>query len=356
MNHGSLFTGEGGFDLAAEWMEWDNIFHCELNDNLRWFLNNRWPNAKSYADIKSTDFTVWRGKLDILSGGFPCQPYSQSGKRLGKEDDRHLWPEMLRAIREAQPTWVVGENVRGLINWNGGLVFDEVQTDLETEGYEVQPFLLPAAGVNAPHERYRIWFVAYSASNRWNRSRKKPEIKNWKKRSRKNRKLERGFEGLCISRNVANSNQINGNPAGFCTSKISQFEKAGIFQNNASNSSFQRLQRSQRSGEYEEKAERGKACTNGSTTKFCSGSFWKNFPTQSPVCTGDDGFSSGSLRQFIRENTHGLLTEKEIDKIIQEANGRFRKEVLMAGGNAVVPQIPRQIFKAIEEYNNITPR
>ena len=162
MNHGSLFSGIGGFDLAAEWMGWTNVFHCEWEEFPRKVLNYHFPKSISYGDIKETDFTIHRGQIDILTGGFPCQPYSSAGKRLGKEDDRHLWPEMLRAIREIQPRWVVGENVRGLVNWNGGLVFEEVQADLENEGYEVQPFILPAAGVNAPHRRDRVWFVAYS--------------------------------------------------------------------------------------------------------------------------------------------------------------------------------------------------
>lgn len=165
MRHGSLFSGIGGFDLAAEWMRWENIFHCEWNPFGQKILKYYWPNAKSYSDITKTDFTIHRGKIDVLTGGFPCQPYSVAGKRLGKEDDRHLWPEMLRAIREIWPRWVVGENVRGLINWSEGLVFHEIQAELEAEGYEVFPFLLPACGVNAPHRRDRIWFVAHTNSD-----------------------------------------------------------------------------------------------------------------------------------------------------------------------------------------------
>jgi len=166
MTHGSLFSGIGGFDLAAEWMGWENIFHCEWNPFGQKVLKHYWPKAFSYENICTTDFTIHRGKVDIITGGFPCQPYSLAGKRLGKEDERHLWPEMLRAIREIQPSWVVGENVRGLTNWNGGMVFDEVQAELEAEGYEVLPFLLPACAVNAPHRRDRIWFVAHSKSSR----------------------------------------------------------------------------------------------------------------------------------------------------------------------------------------------
>ena len=164
MRHGSLFSGIGGFDLAAEWCGWENVFHCEWNTFGQKVLKHHFPKSISYNDITKTDFTIHRGAIDIISGGFPCQPYSSAGKRLGKEDERHLWPEMLRAIREIQPSWVVGENVRGLTNWNGGMVFDEVQSELEAEGYEVLPFLLPACSLNAPHRRDRIWFVSYNAS------------------------------------------------------------------------------------------------------------------------------------------------------------------------------------------------
>jgi DNA (cytosine-5)-methyltransferase 1 len=174
MTHGSLFSGIGGFDLAAEWMGWSNLFHCEWNEFGQRVLGHYWPHAECFTDITQSDFTPYRDSIDVLTGCFPCQPYSAAGKRLGKADDRHLWPHMLRAIREISPRYVVGENVRGLVNWNGGLVFDEVQADLEAEGYEVQPFLLPACAVNAPHRRDRIWFCAFrdAAHSQSNRSTK----------------------------------------------------------------------------------------------------------------------------------------------------------------------------------------
>jgi DNA (cytosine-5)-methyltransferase 1 len=162
MTHGSLFSGIGGFDLAAHWMGWDNIFHCEWNEFGQKVLKHHFPTSKSYNDITKTDFSIHRGEIDILTGGFPCQPYSSAGQRLGKADERHLFPEMLRAIKEIEPTWIIGENVRGLVSWGGGLVFHEVCSDLEREGYEVQSFLIPAAGKDAPHRRERIWFIAYS--------------------------------------------------------------------------------------------------------------------------------------------------------------------------------------------------
>lgn len=166
MRHGSLFSGIGGFDLAAEWMGWENIFHCEWNELGQKVLKYYWPNAKSYTDITKTDFSIHRGEIDIITGGFPCQPFSAAGKRKGTEDNRYLWPEMLRAIKEIQPAWVVAENVYGIINQGRGLVFEQVQADLENEGYEVQSYLLPACAVNASHRRDRFWFVAYSSKGR----------------------------------------------------------------------------------------------------------------------------------------------------------------------------------------------
>lgn len=160
MTHGSLFSGIGGFDLAAAWAGWENIFACEIDPFCQKVLKYHFPKSTLYENIRTTDFTVWRGRIDVLSGGFPCQPFSTAGKRKGTEDERYLWPEMLRAIREISPRWVVGENVLGIVNWNGGMVFEQVCADLEAEGYEVQPYVLPACGVGAPHKRDRVWFAA----------------------------------------------------------------------------------------------------------------------------------------------------------------------------------------------------
>jgi DNA (cytosine-5)-methyltransferase 1 len=183
MKHGSLFSGIGGFDLAAEWAGWENVFHCEWNPFGQKVLKHYWPNAESFNDINTSDFTKYANKLDILTGGFPCQPFSSTGKRRGKDDPRHLWPRMLEVISTIKPRWVVGENVHGLLNWSGGLVFQEVITDLENQGYSVQSFLLPAAGVGAIHKRNRIWFVAYAMRERLEKKEsmghsRKPRISN----------------------------------------------------------------------------------------------------------------------------------------------------------------------------------
>jgi len=160
MRHGSLFSGIGGFDLAAEWMGWENVFHCEWMEFPRKVLDYHFPNADSHIDICKTDFKKYANTIDILTGGFPCQPFSLAGKRKGTDDERYLWGEMLRAIQEIKPRFVIAENVFGITNIDGGLVFQQVCLDLEDQGYEVQPFIIPACAKNAPHRRDRCWFIA----------------------------------------------------------------------------------------------------------------------------------------------------------------------------------------------------
>jgi DNA (cytosine-5)-methyltransferase 1 len=162
MTHGSLFSGIGGFDLASEWMGWTNVFHCEWMEFPRKVLDYYWPDADSHIDITKTDFKKYENKIDVLTGGFPCQPFSLAGKRKGTNDERYLWHEMLRAVQEIKPTYVIAEKVFGITNIDGGMVFEQVCLDLENEGYEVQPFIIPACAKNAPHRRDRVWFVAYS--------------------------------------------------------------------------------------------------------------------------------------------------------------------------------------------------
>lgn len=187
--HGSLFSGIGGPEIAAEIMGWKNMFHCKINPFGRKILDYWFPNSKSYEDITKTNFTEWRGKINVLTGGFPCQPFSCAGQRKGAEDDRYLWPEMLRAIREIQPDWVVGENVAGILSMvqpgsetalgreeslfgevdrkrilhRQEYVVETVCNDLEREGYFVQPVVIPACAVGAPHRRDRVFFIAHRA-------------------------------------------------------------------------------------------------------------------------------------------------------------------------------------------------
>lgn len=170
MNHIDLFSGIGGFALAVDTV-WPNSTHtfCEIDPYCRAVLQKHWPQSHIHEDIRTftntTDARIERmqereNEVFLLTGGFPCQPFSQAGQRRGTADDRHLWPEMFRVIQEFAPEWVIAENVRGLVTWSEGLVLEQVCTDLENEGYEVQPIIIPAVAVNAPHRRDRVWIIA----------------------------------------------------------------------------------------------------------------------------------------------------------------------------------------------------
>ena len=306
MNHIGLFEGIGGFSLAARAVGWQTIAWCEINDFCQKVLSYHFPEAKKHDDIRKTDFTIYRGKCDILTGGFPCQPFSIAGKQLGTEDERHLWPEMLRAIREIQPRWVVGENVGGILNWNGGMVFEQVHIDLENEGYEVQAFVLPAVAVNAPHRRDRIWFVAFknSDSDGWN---------NYKRKKKSSIREQWDVEPRDNERIRANNEETW----------------------NATNADNKRLQRgellktlNQERSKYEGKTKRQ---SFKPTAELHKDNKWRNFPTKSAICGGNDGLPS------------------ELDGITVP---KWKKETIKAYGNAIVPQVAIQIFKSIIEYES----
>lgn len=159
MRHASLFSGIGGFDLAAQWMGWENVFQVEKDPFCQKVLEKNFPHTKRYGDIKEFDGTKYRGAIDILTGGFPCQPFSTAGSQKGTKDDRHLWPEMLRIIGEVQPTYIVAENVYGILNIERGLVFETVCAQMENSGYDAQPIIIPACAIGAQIRRDRIWFV-----------------------------------------------------------------------------------------------------------------------------------------------------------------------------------------------------
>ena len=157
-----LFSGIGGFALGLESTGYFKT--VQFVENEAWcqkILNKNFPEVPIHDDVKT-----FKGYgADVVVGGFPCQPFSVAGKQKAIQDDRHLWPDMFRVIKETKPTWVIGENVRNIISISAGMVLEQVYLDLESEGYEVQSFIIPASAVNAPHQRYRTWIVAYSECN-----------------------------------------------------------------------------------------------------------------------------------------------------------------------------------------------
>lgn len=324
MNHGSLFSGIGGFDLAAEWMGWTNVFHCEWMPFPRKVLDYYFPNADSHIDICSTDFTKYANKIDILTGGFPCQPFSMAGKRKGTSDERYLWGEMLRAIQEIKPKFVIAENVFGITNIDGGLVFEKVCLDLEAEGYEVQPFIIPAAAKNAPHRRDRVWFVASSNTNR--------------------RRLERSIEVGWDSQHVIRENSIDAQKSNATYSNsirqhecernnekqssergehaLNDIEQNALHTDSANNKTF--IQGSILEQSHQERQ-------TGRFSNASASSNWIHFPTQSPICSGDDGLPT------------------ELDGI---TFSKWRAESIKGYGNAIVPQVAYELFTQIQKLND----
>lgn len=432
--HGSLFSGIGGPEIAAEEMGWKNMFHCEINPFGRKILDYWFPNSKSYEDITKTNFTEWRGKINVLTGGFPCQPFSCAGQRKGAEDDRYLWPEMLRAIREIQPDWVVGENVAGILSMvqpgsetalgreeslfgevdrkrilhRQEYVVETVCNDLEREGYFVQPVVIPACAVGAPHRRDRVFFIAHRADagvkgmqRKWEDNilsgrttsdttcrgsggtphesccenerqngyeTQQPFVRgcvrasshsdgercnnrsdNWKERpicydqkrdseENQSERTERKRR-TCENGSVASYSQCPG--SGQVQQEIQSEQSNGhSFDSNggewdAPYSSSEGLSTLRFPTSIEKKKwENEDGCSvqpAGNVRRASFAERWKNFPTQSPVCSRDDGIST------------------RLDGI---AFSKWRQESIKAYGNAIVPQVMYEIFQAIQETYN----
>ncbi len=378
MNHASLFSGIGGFDLAAEWMGWNNIFQVEIDEFCQKVLAKNFPNTKRYKDIKQFDGTPYSGIVDIITGGFPCQPFSVAGKRKGKEDDRFLWHEMLRIIRESKPTWVVAENVSGIITQGAGLVFEQVCSEMENEGYEVQPFIIPACAVNAPHRRDRTWFIAYSDSNRkmvqgrnrsnnnseWNATQEVQERsdkligieqsggeidsnangighfhgKSKEQPTERGEYAQREFE-QCDREAFADTDRSTND----ATQKINEWEeyianyRSGVRNIIATDSGtinsdtqFERLERGMQP-----------AISTDSNQWPSWEQNWIEIATK--LCRVDDGFSA---------ELDGVESVSGKSKIQKKKKAAGREHRLKSLGNAIVPQVAYEIFKAISNCHD----
>ena len=324
ITHGSLFSGIGGAELAAEWNGVKNLFHCDINGFGRSVLDYWYPESESYGDITTTDFSKWEGRINILSGGFPCQPFSSAGLRKGAGDDRYLWPQMLRVIGEVKPNYIVGENVAGLLSMveyegtaprmeeqdnlfgtrreevrHGRYTLERICGELEAAGYSVQPLIIPACAVNAPHRRDRVWFLA------------------------KRKSVPASEDAIGDGRN----------------SSEWQSRAQGGEQRDAGARDDERVLRatadavSDWRGASEYRVEGDKHYETRRTTQVLPRGF-KDFPSQPPLCLGDDGLPFGVADAPVYgEPKHGRR--------------RWEKEALKALGNAWVPQVAAEIFAAI---------
>lgn len=383
--HGSLFSGFDAPSVAASWMGWKNAFHCEINPFCNEILKYWFPDSEHYENITKTDFSQWKGRIDVLTGGFPCQPFSLAGQRKGADDNRYLWPEMLRAIREIRPAWVIGENVAGILTMvqpgketevgsqtslfgkdnrkrillRQEYVVETICKDLEREGYSVQPLLIPACAVGAPHRRDRVWFVAHRADSgvegmqrKWEDNilsgRTAPDTDSHRWRNGKNQQVtiaeRKGTANIGTFREDGTSSYSQCSGSGQIYKEVQSEQPNGhSFDSNGSEwdvaysgtprlSAIRLPSNTETEGWKDENGQPLQSSSNARGTLLTE--WWQNFPTQPPVCRGNDGLP------FDVDNLTIPFT-------------KWRQESVKGYGNAIVPQVILEIFKAIEEIEQL---
>lgn len=310
--------------MAAEWMGWENVFQVEIDKYCTKVLEKNFPNTKRYGDIKEFDGTKYRGRIDILTGGFPCQPFSVAGKGKGKDDNRYLWPEMLRVIREIQPPFIVGENVPGIIK----LALEDICVTLEGEGYAIQPFIIPSASIGAWDKRDRVWIIAYNGL--FGQAINEKQTMGGEQCNKKSADItESGIRGLPLQQRGQNktgdinsdgeikinpdTDCINSNNAGYNSGTISQQQTPRVQIN---------------SDPY---------------SKGMEGHAWHEFTKRQ--------------KEAFRRNrqTTWLRNWIEVASELCGSNARVshRMDRIKGLGNSVNPYVVFQIFKAIEQINEI---
>lgn len=327
MTFASLFSGIGGADLAAAWVGWKNEFWCEIDPFCRKIMEYWFKGSKGYGDIKQADFHAWRGKIDVLHGSAPCQAVSIAGKRNGDSDDRWLWGEMYRAIREIRPRWVTFENVANITNMVSSkhtacvdeetgdavegrrfLFGGEVLEDLEREGYSFQTFAIPASAVGAPHKRERIWLVAHrdiADADGFGRGSGGGNIGFGPIYTEFEWELAQGEPERRERFGIVGKDGENGPSSDADDERFKERDTSGI------------AEKQERDYWRDPKKYRN---------------IWEGFPTECPVRRRDDGFPEGM-------DTYSIPYK------------RWRNETIKAYGNALVPQVLYEIFKAIDEID-----
>ncbi|MEM9990891.1 MAG: DNA (cytosine-5-)-methyltransferase [Bacteroidota bacterium] len=373
----SLFSGIGGVDIAAESLGWKNVFMAETNPFCRKILQGRFPQAKLMGDVKTEDFTAYSGTIDVLSAGFPCQPFSTAGRRKGKADDRYLWPAVLRVLRDIKPVVFLGENVSGLksmaseppsqnsiwakvesiTNLGGAYrsffhrqrqfgVLNEILENLEKTGYKVQTFSIPAGGVQAPHRRNRIFIVAYHAQ--------------WAERRPLRKQETRQASGLRESTIASPNSNTNGNRERQENDQWKEHrrKRKGIrttAQSVGGNVADAHIKRSQRRELFRSSQQKKQPSeSHGSIAEFDKevwGESWLEAAYK--FCGMDDGLPDWmdhadrrKIRKLIRMFGRGPVERRTgLDLSGVDA---WRTEALKALGNAIVPQQVLPLLEAIE--------
>ena len=342
MKHLDLFSGIGGFALAARWVGIETVQFVEIEPFAQKVLNKNFPNIPIHDDIKTFKADEFSG-IGIVTGGYPCQPFSQAGQRRGEKDDRHLWPEMFRVIREARPVWVLAENVAGHVSMG----LDDVLDDLESEGYTTQPIIIPACAKDAKHRRDRVWIVANSECN--------SEGSAYRSNC--------GFSsGGRQKQSVGEWNEMGGN-SGNSSEDVADSDSNGWKEHD-------HYKGVSREGE---RTDRGKRQTFGGCSIVANSNSGFSKRENKGIFAGGNAVDNGSenvadsdskrgcsretnredaedVRESSRCEKHGYwLTEPSVGRV---AHGIPRRVDRLRGlGNAIVPQVAYEIMKGIYDTN-----
>jgi DNA (cytosine-5)-methyltransferase 1 len=375
-----LFSGLGGFSLGLERTGcFKTVAFCEIDKYCTLILNKHWKGIKVYDDVRKITKEQFDADgieyPDIITGGFPCQPFSVAGKQKGTGDDRHLWPEMFRIIKAFKPKIVIGENVKGIINIQDGLVFETVCTDLENEGYEVQAFNIPAAGVQAPHRRERIWVIATNVANpisddeRREITRSYEEARRIQEEHRENDSSSRFFSGTSAIRNSDNGHEVMANTnTGLRDGTEEEIQSRGETLNPSSagrgvedvanpeslrsrggnrekcGTEEWKFQQSEQEGSSIRSETEGRSSqdrTNVANTESSIG-------YELQVDTGDGKFETQEIPRdgsSLRREGSWWDVEPDVGRVAHGIPGRVHR--LKGLGNSIVPQIAEEIGKAI---------
>ena len=360
--HLDLFSGIGGFSLGLEATgEFETVAFCDYEPFCQKVLRKHWEEVPIYGDIKELTYEKLRAdgidKIDIITGGYPCQPFSVAGNKKGEQDPRHLWPEYFRLVKECRPTWVIGENVGGHIK----LGLDTVLKDLESEGYSTRTFSISAASIGANHKRERVWIVAYSEcnANLREKSRVNGEEKEMESKHRENdsasgefirastvRKSDNGYDET-----LANSNDrlSNGKNEEVRTGR-------NTFNNGSSdlaNSGSERLEGHRREYELREDSEEGKV--SRSSEDVANSERIGQQGSRKPIGPGNTETNSNGKTSGFDHGSEGEEgwwdVEPNVGRVAHGISNRVDR--LKSLGNSLIPQIPYYIGQSIIKSGEI---
>ena len=361
-----LFSGIGGFSIGLERAGFKTVAFCEIDEYCKLVLKKHWEDTKIYSDVR--DLTRQKFEEDglelpeIITGGVPCQPFSVAGRQKGTEDNRHLWPEMFRVIKDFSPKWIIIENVRGLINVQDGVVFERVHADLANEGFETQSFIIPAAGVGAPHRRDRVWVVAYSEYNGLAFAKKRESIKKTiskESQGQNNSFNTTGTSGLSTSKQIMENSrrtirgqQSTRNKESIGAGTSQETKRSADSDSVARSSKREKIMADSNEGNVETGRQRQRGIRQESKRQRISSDASRSGQamanTERVYVQGQQDRSG--QEQSRRSGWWDI--EPDVGRVADGVQGRIHR--LKGLGNSIVPQIAEEIGRAIlkAEYEN----